>query len=47
VEPGTKVEGEPLDGLVRALVEAARAELDGELLDLDEVRELERVSAQV
>jgi hypothetical protein len=47
VEPGVKVEGEPLDGLVRALVEAARAELDGELLDLDEVRELERVSAQV
>ena len=47
IEPGVRVEGEPLDGLVRALVEAARAELDGELLDVDEVRELERVSAKV
>ena len=46
-EPGARVGGEPLDGLVRALVGAARAELDGELLDVDEVRELERVSAQV
>ena len=45
VEPGSGVEGETLDRLVRALVEAARAELDGELLDVDEVGELERVSA--
>jgi len=45
VEPGSKVEGEALDGLVRALVEAARAELDGELLDVDEVGKLERLAA--
>ena len=47
VEPGARVEGEPLDGLVRALVGVARAQLDGELLDVDEVGELERVSAKV
>jgi len=47
IEPGVRIEGEHLDGLVRALVEAARAELDGELLDVDEVGELERVSAKV
>jgi hypothetical protein len=32
---------------VRALVGVARAQLEGELLDVDEVRELERVSAKV
>jgi len=45
VEPGSKVAGEALDGLVRALVEAARAELDGELLDGDEVERLEQLAA--
>ena len=45
VEPGSKVEGELLDRLVRALVEAARSELGEELLDVDEVGELERIAA--
>lgn len=44
-EPCSRVEGEALDGLVQALVGAARAELKDELLDVDEVGELERIGA--
>jgi hypothetical protein len=45
VQPGSKLEGPALDGVVRALVAKARSAFDGELLDVDEVGELERLHA--
>ena len=43
VEPGFKLDGSGLDGVVRDLVRRARSEFEGELLDVDEVDKLERV----
>jgi len=45
VRPGSRAEGKTLDGLIHALVGAARAKLDGELLDVDEVSRLEQLRA--
>jgi len=45
VGPGSRAEGEALDRLVHALVGAARTELGGELLDVNEVGRLEQLRA--
>lgn len=45
IRPGSRVEGEDLDKLVRVLVGLARDELGKELLDVDEVERLERLKA--
>jgi hypothetical protein len=45
VAPGGKVSGDPLDGLIEALISTAREEFEGELEDIDEVGELERIEA--
>jgi hypothetical protein len=45
VAPGGKVSGDPLDRLIEALISTAREEFEGELEDIDEVGELERIEA--